>query len=682
MPNRLADESSPYLRQHADNPVDWVPWSEQAFEEARERDVPVFISVGYSSCHWCHVMAHESFEDEATAAYLNERFVSIKVDREERPDVDAVYMDAVQAMTGHGGWPMTVFADHDGRPFFGGTYFPKEGRPGLPSFMQVLESLHDAWETRRDEVLESSTSISEHLARANAATLADAPDLTVSDAAARVLVGAAWDRRLGGFGRAPKFPQAMTISFLMAHHQRTGEKEALQAAAMALDAMARGGIHDQLAGGFHRYSTDAQWLAPHFEKMLYDNALLAPAYAEAYRLVGDPRFARTARMTCDYLLRDLRHPDGGFFAATDADSEGVEGKYFTWGYDEFRGAVSAQGHDADRFTEFFGVQKHGNWEHTNILHEPLDRIRFCEQRGIDVDKFEQELAAVRQVLLAVRAPRIEPGLDDKVLTSWNALAIRGLARTGALLGEERYVAAAVETAAFLRDHLVVDGRLHHTWKDGVATVPAFLEDVAYLASACLELYAATGDDGWFTWAVELATDARERFRDHEAGGFFQTADDAETLYARPKDSWDNATPSGNSVMAEVGAKLAAYTGDHGWREVAEEVLRLFQHQVERGATGYGWLLQVVEFLRQGPREVAIVGGDAAQREALVRAYWERPRPGTVLAVSAAAEVDAGAAVPLLAHRREVDGVAAAYVCRDFVCERPVTLPDELVASLG
>jgi uncharacterized protein YyaL (SSP411 family) len=627
-------------------------------------------------------MAHESFEDEAIAAELNERFVNVKVDREERPDVDQVYMEAVQAMTGRGGWPMSVFMTPAGEPFYAGTYWPKEPRHGMPSFPQVVVAISEAWEERRGEVVESASGIVAELQRVGRDAGADTLDLSISDDAAHAIVHQAWDRQLGGFGRAPKFPQAMTIQYLLDRHVRTGEPEPAQAALSALDAMAQGGIYDHVAGGFARYSTDARWLVPHFEKMLYDNGLLLAAHAQAYAVSGAERLRRVAVETADYLLREMQQPAGGFSSATDADSEGVEGRFFVWSREEFDEVVAGAGEDPDLFATFFGVSSEGNWEGTNILHEPVRRDRFAEERELDLAELQERIDRVRGALYERREERVHPGLDDKVLTSWNALAVRGLALAGAWLDEDRYVDAALRTARFLEDELVVDGELRHTWKDGRASIPAFLEDVALLAGAYLALYEVTGELRWFTRATELAEDAVARFHDDERGGYFATAHDAEELYTRPKDTWDNAQPSGNSVLAEVFAKLAAFTGDAAWQDRAEEVVRLFQEQARRNPVGYGYLLQVVERLLAGPVEVAVVGSAGLDRDALLAELWRRPRPGTVVAVAAPDDRAATAAVPLLADRGEVDGRPAAYVCRGFVCDRPVRTPEELRALLA
>ncbi len=678
MANKLAAETSPYLRQHADNPVDWFPWGDDAFAEARRRGVPIFLSVGYSSCHWCHVMAHESFEDASIAALVNDAFVSVKVDREERPDVDAVYMQAVQALTGRGGWPMSVFLTPDGEPFYAGTYWPKEAHHGLPSFPQVVEAVADAWRNRRGEVTESAASIAATLAAHVEGEVADHLDVGVVDDAAATVLERAWDRRLGGFGSAPKFPQAMTIEWLLDRHARTGDDDAAAAAVQALDAMARGGIHDQLAGGFARYATDAAWLVPHFEKMLYDNALLLAAYASATALTGRADLRRVTHSTAGYLLTELRNADGVFHSATDADTDGREGLTFVWPYDELVDVLTAAGEDAALWCAHLGAVPGGNWEGVNILHEPVPRERFVADRGLDPAAFEADRERVRHLLLDHRSQRPQPGVDDKILCDWNALAIRGLVRAGTLLAEPAWIDAATVAAGWLHANLVVDGRLHHVAKDGRVAVPGFLEDHALLALADLELYCATGEVVWFERAVELAETADRRFRDDTGGGWFQTADDAERLYTRPKETWDNATPAGTSVLLEVSRILFGLTGEARWRDRVEHGLRAFQAQAATMATGYGWYLRQVEAEAAGPREVAVVGADGPRRDALVRVA-ARPRPGTVTVVSGP---DHGDTVPLLRGRGEVDGAPAAYVCRQLACDAPVTSPDDLERLLA
>ena len=651
--------------------------------------MPIFLSVGYSSCHWCHVMAHESFEDEATAAIMNDRFVNVKVDREERPDVDAVYMTATQALTGRGGWPMSVFLDHDRRPFYAGTYWPKVGRPGVPTFTRILDAIHDAWANRRDEVLESAGEITAAIASTDAVTPEDAIDPAVPTEAATMVVERAWDRELGGFGRAPKFPQAMTMSFLLDHHVTTGDAAALEAVVHTLDAMARGGIHDQVGGGFARYATDAAWLVPHFEKMLYDNALLIEVYARAGVVADRADLRHVAERIAAYLVREMQDPAGGFWSATDADSEGVEGKFFVWTLDEFREVATAAGVDADTFVDFFAVEAGGNFrpeaaghapEDANILHEPVPRAEFCAARSLDLAAFEADLDRLLPALYDRREERVHPGLDDKVLTSWNALAIRGLARAGLWLGDDTMVDAATRAARFVRDEMVVDGRLQHTWRAGTAAVPAFLEDVAGMAGACIDLAAATGDTAWLTWAGELLDDAVARFGG-DGALHFQTAADAEALVTRPRDTWDNATPSGNSLLASAAWQWWLVTGEDRWRAVADDIVLALQGQVRRAATGFGELLRVAAARTGDSLEVAVVGAPGPDRDALVRAATRAARPGTVLAVADPDDPTA-ADVPLLAHRTAVDGAPAAYVCRQFACQAPTTDPADLTASLA
>jgi len=677
MANRLQHASSPYLRQHADNPVEWWEWGDDAFAAARERDVPLFLSVGYASCHWCHVMAHESFEDLEIAARLNVGFVPVKVDREERPDVDAVYMDAVQALTGHGGWPMSVFLTPDGEPFFGGTYWPRDDRSGMPGFLKVLDAVRGAWADQREQVVGSGRALAERLREQQAAATARGADGVPADAALAAAAAAtcvsAWDRESGGFGRAPKFPQAMTIDFLLAHGLRTGDGAATAAAVGSLEAMALGGIHDQVGGGFHRYATDPAWLVPHFEKMLYDNALLLRAYVHAWQVTGRPRFRRVAATTAAYLVRELQQPGGGFSSSTDADSEGGEGRFFVWTDDEYRSVVRAAGEDPDRAAAVHGVMPGGNWEGVTIptLADPSAEEDPTELAALD---------RVRAALYEHRSHRPAPATDDKVLTAWNGLAIGALAEAGAVLGEPAFVEAAVRCARFVRDALVVDGRLHRTWRDGHgASVPAFCEDVAALAQGLLVLAEVDPDPAWPAWAAALADDAEARFADPGTGTYFATAHDAETLVSRPKDLWDNAVPAAPSVLADVHLRLAGLSGDLDHRDLAARTLAAFAPGVARAPTGYGELLRSLERALAGPREVAVVGPseDPATR-ALVGVYREAWRPGAVLAVGVPGTPPA---VPLLADRPLVDGQPAAYVCRDLACDRPVTTPAHLRTAL-
>ena len=681
MANRLAHAASPYLRQHADNPVDWLEWGEEAFARAREQDKPIFLSVGYASCHWCHVMAHESFEDPEIAEVLNAGFVPVKVDREERPDVDAVYMSAVQALTGHGGWPMSAFLTPEGKPFFAGTYWPKQDWHGMPGFPRVLASVRQAWEAQRDDVERSADQLTEALQRSEQLIAgAEAAEADHAQRAAQAAV-AAWDRQHGGFGDAPKFPQAMLIDFLLAHHQRTGDAEARAAAHHALEAMARGGIYDHVGGGFARYSVDAHWLVPHFEKMLYDNALLLRALTHGWQVTGDPRLARVVDETATYLLTGLQHPRGGFCSSTDADSEGEEGRYFTWPADEFRAVVADAGEDPDAWATFFGVTDGGDLEGRNVLHERQPR-----------DEDDADLAAryrtVRAALQAARSQRVPPALDDKVLTSWNGLAIAALAEAGSAFDRPEWVAAAQRAAALIRDVLVVDGRLHHTWREGHDPgVPALAEDVALLARGLLVLYEADFDPRWVRWARALADDADARFAERDAAGaptgrYFATAEDGEELIARPAEQIDNAVPSATSVMADVHLRLHALTGEPHHARTAETVLARLAPLGERAPTGLGEVLLSLERWLSGPQELALVGtGGADDLLAVAREQW---RPGMVVAWAAsdAHAAEAAADVPLLAQRTARDGRATAYVCRGFVCDAPVDDPTALRGQLG
>jgi uncharacterized protein len=670
MMNRLAAATSPYLRQHADNPVDWWPWSDDAFAEAREREVPVLLSVGYAACHWCHVMAHESFEDAQTAAYMNDHFVNIKVDREERPDVDSVYMEATQAMTGHGGWPMTCFLTPGAEPFYCGTYFPPQPRHGMPAFSQVLEAVARTWAERRDEVVRAAGEIVAHLDSPRIPS-GVAPDQAALDRAVGALAED-FDPVYAGFGGAPKFPPSMLLEFLLRNAARTGSERALAMVAQTCDRMARGGMYDQLGGGFARYSVDQAWVVPHFEKMLYDNALLLRVYLHWWRQTGAPLGERVVRETADFLLRDLRTAQGGFASALDADSEGVEGKFYAWTPTELRTVLGDAAGTAA--AELFAVTEEGTFEHgTSTLQlpeDPTDPAAFAD---------------LRTRLFDARAQRVPPGRDDKVVAAWNGLAVAALAEAGALLEEPSYVDAALTAADLLvRLHTDSVGRLVRTSRDGVAgTSPGVLEDYAEVAEGYLALFTVTGDDAWLTRAGGLLDVVLTRFPDGE-GGFFDTADDAERLVRRPRDPTDGATPSGRSAAAGALLTYAALTGAAGHREVVEPALGVAGQLADRAPRAAGWGLAVAEALAAGPVEVAVVGTpDDPDRADLRRTALFSPSPGAVVAVGIPSGVEEGdGRVPLLAGRGLVDGRAAAYVCRNFVCERPVTDPAELSARIG
>ncbi|MEU6681602.1 thioredoxin domain-containing protein [Streptomyces sp. NPDC046832] len=676
MPNRLAHETSPYLLQHADNPVDWWPWSEEAFEEARKRNVPVLLSVGYSSCHWCHVMAHESFEDQETAEYLNAHYVSVKVDREERPDVDAVYMEAVQAATGQGGWPMTVFLTPDAEPFYFGTYFPPAPRQGMPSFRQVLQGVHQAWEERRDEVTEVAGKIVRDLA---------GREITYGDARtpgeeelAQALLGLTreYDPQRGGFGGAPKFPPSMVLEFLLRHHARTGAEGALQMARDTCERMARGGIYDQLGGGFARYSVDRDWVVPHFEKMLYDNALLCRVYAHLWRSTGSELARRVALETADFMVRELRTNEGAFASALDADSDDgtgkhVEGAYYVWTPEQLREVLGEQ--DAELAAQVFGVTEEGTFEEgASVLQLPVRDGVF------DAEK----VASVRERLLAERSGRPAPGRDDKVVAAWNGLAIAALAETGAYFERPDLVEAAVAAADLLvRLHLDEQARLTRTSKDGHAGANAgVLEDYADVAEGFLALASVTGEGVWLEFAGFLLDHVLVRFTDPESGALYDTAADAEQLIRRPQDPTDNAAPSGWTAAANALLSYAAHTGSEPHRTAAERALGVVKALGPRVPRFIGWGLAAAEAVLDGPREVAIVGPalDDEGTRALHRTALLGTAPGAVVAVG----VPGSEEFPLLADRPLVGGEPAAYVCRNFTCDAPTTEPDRLSTVLS
>jgi uncharacterized protein YyaL (SSP411 family) len=678
MANRLAQETSPYLLQHRDNPVDWYPWGEEALGRARGEDMPILLSVGYSACHWCHVMERESFEDAATAAFMNANFVCVKVDREERPDVDAIYMEAVQAFTGQGGWPMTVFLDPAGVPFYGGTYFPPDESRGMPSFRTVMEAVLEAFRGQREEIRgRAATTVGRLEALAKIAP-GGVPGAERLAEAVATLLGHA-DPTDGGFGQAPKFPPASSLELLI------GRGEGLEHVERTLDAMLAGGIYDQVGGGFARYSVDSAWLVPHFEKMLYDNGLLARAYLHGWQVLGHERYRRVCEETLDWLLREMRGPEGGFYSALDADSEGEEGKFYVWTPDEIRavldaapavdlsGAMGGRGRppaaerpDPDAILAYYGVTAAGNFEGRNILH----------LSGGAAAPAPEGLEAARAALLAARAERIWPGLDDKRLCSWNALAIAALAEAGAVLGREDYLEAAAACAEFvlgtMRDE---DGRLLRTFKDGRAHLNAYLEDHAFTVEALLVLYEASFDPRWFAAARELAESMVERFGDPERGGFFTTSSDHETLIARRKEVGDHPIPAGQSAAALGLLRLAALSGEAAFAERGRGVLALFGEPAIGHPDSFAHFLRALDFDLAATREVALVGGDLSALVAVVRSAF---RPDVVVAGGPAGAVEP----PLLDARTEVGGEAAAYVCEGFTCRLPVTDPAALERELA
>ncbi|MFE0445327.1 thioredoxin domain-containing protein [Streptomyces fungicidicus] len=676
MANRLAQATSPYLLQHADNPVDWWSWSEEAFAEARRRDVPVLLSVGYSSCHWCHVMAHESFEDQATADDMNAHFVSVKVDREERPDVDAVYMEAVQAATGQGGWPMTVFLTPDAEPFYFGTYFPPDPRHGMPSFRQVLQGVHQAWAERRGEVDEVAGKITRDLAGRELSYGDDRVPGEQELAQALLGLTREYDPQRGGFGGAPKFPPSMVLEFLLRHHARTGAEGALQMAVDTCERMARGGLYDQLGGGFARYSVDRDWTVPHFEKMLYDNALLCRVYAHLWRATGSELARRVALETADFMVRELRTPEGGFASALDADSDDgtgrtVEGAYYVWTPAQLRAVLGDD--DAELAARYFGVTEEGTFEEgASVLQLPQLEEVFDAGR----------IDGVRERLLAARSARSAPGRDDKVVAAWNGLAIAALAETGAYFGRPDLTEAAVAAGDLLvRLHLDEQARIARTSRDGRAGANAgVLEDYADVAEGFLALASVTGEGVWLEFAGLLLDHVRARFADPESGALYDTASDAERLIRRPQDPTDNAAPSGWSAAAGALLSYSAHTGSAAHRTAAERALGVVKALGPRVPRFIGWGLAVAEALLDGPREVAVVGPslDDPATAALHRTALLGTAPGAVVAVGTPESDE----FPLLADRPLVQGEPAAYVCRDFTCDAPTTDPTHLRTTLG
>ncbi len=707
MTNRLAQEASPYLLQHKDNPVDWYPWGQEAFRKAREEDRPILLSIGYSSCHWCHVMERESFDDRQVAEFMNAAFVNVKVDREERPDVDSVYMKAVQAMTGHGGWPLTAFLTPDGTPYYGGTYFPPQPRHGMPSFLQVLDAASQAYRNRKDEVEKAAAEMRDLLERASrpgrsgtapnvgegspseadAAAGEGAPatppvdDHLLNQAAASLM--ARFDPVHGGFGSAPKFPQPVTLAFLLRRHHATGRKDLLDAVLLTLRKMARGGIRDHLGGGFHRYSVDARWLVPHFEKMLYDNALLAGLCLEAYQLTGDEEMRRVVEDTLDYVLTDLQDPDGGFYSARDADSEGEEGTFYVWTPDQVDRVLGEE--DGPLFRRVYDVSPAGNFEGKNILHLPHDPDALARQEGMAREELDQRLAGMRKKLEEARREREHPFRDEKILTGWNGLMIRTLAEAGAVLNRDDYRDAALKAAGTLTDALWKDGRLLRVLKDGEGRIHGFLEDYAALGNALLTLHETTLEPRWLQLSVEMAEKVLELFLDEEEGILFDSPSDGEALVVRPRDPTDTATPSGNSLAVELLLRLGALLDRSRYRERADALIRAESEGLRRLAGGFGWLLAAAERLGRPGVEVAVMAprtGDGAERTRELIHTLHRPfLPNKVVTGQAPEDEAPAVPTPLLKGREARNGQPTVYVCQGYSCRAPVTEPEELERTL-
>ena len=682
MTNRLAQATSPYLLQHAHNPVDWYPWGPEALQRAKQEDKPIFLSIGYAACHWCHVMAHESFEDPTIAAQMNQHFINIKVDREERPDLDGIYMSAVVAFTGQGGWPMSVFLTPDLVPFYGGTYFPPRPRYsmpfgyGMPSFHEVLLALADYWHNQRDEVIHSGQRILEALLQqktGNASEGSLTPETTRQ--ATRVLLRS-YDWEHGGWGRAPKFPQPMALDFLL-RRDTAGDPKALETVQHALDAMARGGMYDVVGGGFARYSTDADWLVPHFEKMLYDNAQLTSAYLHAWQISREPRYRRVVEETLVFVQSELLAPQGGFYSSLDADSEGVEGKFYVWTLEEIRAAL---GETDGLFEAAYGLTLAGNWEGKIVLQRAATDDELSERFGLPTAEIPARLADRHAQLLAHRNTRIRPGTDDKVLTSWNGLMLAAFAEAARALENDTYLQVAQRNADFILQHLFVEGRLRRSWRQGQTSLEVFLEDYATLILGLLELYQSDFNPRWFDAAQTLTGEMIDQFHDPD-GGFFDTTRAAETVLLRPKDLQDNATPSGNALATEASLKMAAFTENSEWLQLAEGSLAQVVGMATEYPTAFSRWLSVADFSQNSTRQIALIGDlDSVEMAEFLREIREEYRPNTVVAA-------AGLPIPegspaLLADRPMLDGKVTAYVCEGFVCKRPATSVSELKELLN
>jgi len=675
MPNRLAGETSPYLLQHRDNPVEWYPWGEEALARARSEDRPILLSIGYAACHWCHVMAHESFENEETARMMNELFVNIKVDREERPDLDSIYMQAVHALTGHGGWPMTVFLTPEGVPFYGGTYYPPTDARGMPSFQRVLTSVADAYANRRDTIATTSEQLRQIYDSADVAARSKGL-LTphTLDLAYRIFAQQ-YDMRNGGFGGAPKFPPTMSLDFLLRYWTRTGIAYALEMVTETFKRMVRGGLYDQAGGGFHRYTVDGNWLVPHFEKMLYDNALLIRLGAHLWQATNDTEVRRVTIETIDWLSREMTSPAGGFYSSLDADSEGHEGKFYVWSEAEID---SLLGTDALLFKTHFGVTAGGNFEGKNILHVAVDPGVTAARNSITADDLAQKLAGAKKILYAERSKRVWPGRDDKILAGWNGLMLRGVATAARVFGDPEHARLALANGEFLFREMVRDGRVMRSHKDGQTRIPGFLEDHAAVALGFIALYELTFDVIWIERAEAIAQSMIQWFRDDSTGVFFDTASDAEKLITRPRDISDNAQPSGTSLAVELLLHLGDLTGDDAMRSGATSVLESTATAITKYPSAFGHLLGAADMVVYGAIEVALVGVPASEDFALleheVAAHYV---PSLVLAAGAPTDKT----IALLAERTEKDGKATAYVCHSYVCDQPVTEPSALAAQL-
>jgi uncharacterized protein len=673
--NGLIGETSPYLLQHAHNPVQWHPWGAEALLRAKAEDKPILLSIGYSACHWCHVMAHESFENERIAGLMNELFINIKVDREERPDLDGIYMEAVQLITGGGGgWPMTVFLTPDLNPFFAGTYFPPEERHGMPGFPDVLQAVARAYREKRTTILDDADRIAGEMRKLGqygtdrGKINADLLNTAVSD------ILSSHDRQYGGFGRAPKFPPAMALTLLMKSYRRTRERDLLAVVEHTLHCMAEGGIYDQLGGGFHRYSVDQSWLTPHFEKMLYDNALLSRAYLDAFLLTGNPFYRRIAEETLDYVVREMSSPEGGFYSAQDADSAGSEGAFYIWTPGEVEEISGKE--DAKLLCGYYDITPQGNFVGRNILHVPHDSAAIVRSHGISEDRMNQVVSRGKHLLYQSREHRIKPGRDEKILTAWNGLMLRSFAEAAGALGRKDYCRIAVRNAEFLMANLYREGRLLRSFKDGRAKLNAYLEDYAFTADALLSLYEASFDERWIGEALNLGELMVDKFRDRRGGGFFFTSEDHEALIHRKKEFMDNAIPSGNSVAASMMLRLWKFTGDAKWSDMALAIMEEPVDSMARYPSAFAHLLSAVDFYISGAKEIAVVGDPQAEDTIkMLDVLFQRYLPNKVVACGR------GDNPSLLKSRQQLHGRTMAYVCENFKCSLPLASPEELSAEL-
>ncbi len=681
MPNRLINETSPYLLQHANNPVDWYPWGEEALGRARDEDKPILLSIGYSACHWCHVMERESFENDAIAEIMNNHFVNIKVDREERPDLDAVYMEAVQMLTGSGGWPMTVFLTPDGKPFYGGTYFPPVDRHNMPGFPRLLETVANAYQNSNSEIQRVTGQLTEQMGRTgNMPRGTGAMDESILHNAYNQLA-TNFDYQNGGVGSAPKFPQAMTLEILLRYYAHGHNDRALSMLELTLEKMARGGIYDQVGGGFHRYSTDSFWLVPHFEKMLYDNALLARLYLHAWLATGRSLYRRITEETLDYVLREMTGDHGGFFSATDADSEGEEGKFFVWSPEEIEAVLGAE--EGGLFSTFFGVTPRGNFEGKSILNISVRAADFAERQGVPLDRLIEVIDRGKEALRQAREEREHPLLDDKALASWNGLMLRAFAEAGAALERQDYLDAAARNAEFLLNELRPQGRLHRSYREGQAKLPGFLEDYSFVADGLLALYEATFERRWLDAAVELTDEMISLFWDEGAGAFYDTGRHHEELVIRPRDVYDNAQPCGGSVASDLLLRLSVVTGNEDYSAKAVAPLRTLAELMGRAPAGTGRWLAAMDFYLSAPKEVAVIGPAAdPATQALLRVVNGRYFANRVVVGAEGQGTASASGMPLLEGRGMVDGKPTAYVCENYACQLPVTDAGALAAQLA